>query len=486
MDQSINRDRAFLDIPRKDPGYRSVEERVKDFLPVEQRLTDEELKGQSARCMDCGTPFCHGYACPLGALVPEFNQHVSHGRWAEALSVLLSASPFPEFTARICPALCEGSCVCGIGDGKAVTVRQIELEIIERGFAAGLVKPRPPAARSGFRVSVIGSGPAGLAAADALNRAGCTVTVYEQAPRPGGILRYGIPDFKLAKTVVDRRISLMEEEGVVFECGVETGRDVSVRYLLDRSDAIVLACGSREPRDLKVPGRELGGIHFAMDYLSRQNRLNAGDPVEGPALTAAGKDVVVIGGGDTGSDCVGTAIRQGAKTVLQIEIMPQPPACRAPGNPWPQWPAIARESSSHREGCVRRWCVTTQAFLGEHGQVKSLRAAEVEWRVATAGARPQPVEKPGSEFTVGAELVLLALGFTGPARNGLLEQFQAAVDPRGALVREAGGAVPGRPGLYAVGDLALGPSLVVRAMADGKKVAGQIVRDFNAAGCKEA
>lgn len=318
MEQSINRDRAFLDIPRKDPGYRPVEERVKDFLPVEKRLTDEEVKGQSARCMDCGTPFCHGYACPLGSLVPEFNQLAFHGRWAEALTVLQAANPFPEFTARICPALCEGSCVCGLSGGAAVAVRQVELEIIERGFAAGLVKPRPPAKRSRFRVSVVGSGPAGLAAADALNRAGCSVTVYEQAPRPGGVLRYGIPDFKLAKSVVDRRIELMKAEGVVFECGVETGRDLSVRFLLDRSEAIVLACGSRAPRDLKITGRELGGIHFAMEYLTRQNRLTAGDPADGSELTALGKHVVVIGGGDTGSDCVGTAIRQGAKSVLQL------------------------------------------------------------------------------------------------------------------------------------------------------------------------
>ena len=486
MDQTINRDRAFLDIRRKDPGYRPVEERVKDFLPVEQRLSDADVKGQSARCMDCGTPFCHSYACPLGNLVPEFNQHVYHGRWAEALTVLLAASPFPEFTARVCPALCEGSCVCGLGGGEAVTIRQIELEVIERGFEAGLMKPRPPATRSGLRVSVVGSGPAGLTAADALNRAGCTVTVYEQAPRPGGILRYGIPDFKLAKSVVDRRIALMQAEGVVFECGVETGRDLSVRFLLDRSDAIVLACGSREPRDLKVPGRELAGIHFAMDYLTRQNRLNAGDPVAGEALTAAGKSVVVIGGGDTGSDCVGTAIRQGAQSVWQLEIMPPPPACRAPGNPWPQWPVMARESSSHKEGCERRWCVTTQAFLGGNGQVKRLRAAEVEWRVAAAGGRSQPVEKPGSEFTVDADLVLLALGFTGPARAGLLEQLQAAVDPRGGVVRDAGGAVQGRPGVYAVGDLALGPSLVVRAMADGQQVARQIVSDFVGKGRMEA
>jgi glutamate synthase (NADPH/NADH) small chain len=478
MDQPINRDRAFMDIPRRDPGYRPVEERVRDFMPVEKRLSEEELKRQATRCMECGTPFCHGHACPLGNLIPEFNRHVQHGRWAEALAVLQSTNPFPEFTARICPALCEGSCVCGLAGGDPVGIRQIELEVIERGYESGLVQPRPPAARNGVRAAVIGSGPAGLAAADALNRAGCTVTVYEHAPRAGGILRYGIPDFKLAKSVVDRRVALMEAEGVRFECGVEVGRDLSIRFLVDRHEAIILACGSREPRELKIPGRELAGIYPALDYLTRQNRLNEGSPVEGPPISAKGLAVVVIGGGDTGSDCVGTAIRQGAASVLQLEILPPPPPCRAAGNPWPQWPQVARESSSHKEGCVRRWCVSSKAFVGENGRVSGLRAAEVEWRVAAAGMAPQPVEKPGTEFGVDAGLVLLALGFTGPVRNGLLEQIQAAVGPRGGLVREADGTIPGRPGLYAVGDLALGPSLVVRAIADGIKTAQQVMRDF--------
>ncbi len=472
--ENINKDRAFFEIPRKDPGYRPVEERVKDYRPVERRLTDDELKRQASRCMDCGTPFCHGMACPLGNLVPEFNRLAGQSRWQEALEVLLSTSPFPEFTARICPALCEGSCVCGLG-GEAVTVRQIELEIIERGFEAGWVKPLPPAVRNGFRVAVIGSGPAGLAAAQELNRAGCLVTVYEQAPKAGGILRYGIPDFKLDKAVVDRRIELMKAEGVVFECGVEAGRDLSVRFLLDRHQALVLACGSRAPRDIKAPGRELAGVHLALEYLTRQNRLNEGERPGESVISALGQDVVVIGGGDTGSDCVGTAIRQGARSVLQLEIMPPPPACRAAGNPWPQWPVVAKETSSHKEGCARRWCVATQAFLGTEGRVRSLRAVEVEWRVVTAGGRPQPVEKPGTEFTVPAGLVLLALGFTGPVRHGLLEQIRAAEGSAPGLPRGADGAVAGHPGVYAVGDAALGPSLVVRAVADGRRVAREVV-----------
>lgn len=476
MDPIINKDRAFLDIPRKDPGYRSVEERIKDYAPVERRLSDDDLKRQASRCMDCGTPFCHGLACPLGNLVPEFNRLASQGRWPEALEMLLATNPFPEFTARICPALCEGSCVCGLG-GDAVAIRQIELEVIERGFEAGLMKPAPPATRNRFRVAVVGSGPAGLAAAQELNRAGCTVTVYEHAPRPGGILRYGIPDFKLDKAVVDRRIDLMTREGIHFECGVEAGRDLSARFLLDRHQALVLACGSRAPRDIKAPGRELAGIHFALEYLTRQNRINAGDAPGGAPLSALGQDVVVIGGGDTGSDCVGTAIRQGARSVLQLEIMPQPPVCRASSNPWPQWPVVAKETSSHKEGCARRWCVATQAFLGAEGRVQSLRAIEVEWRGAP-GARPQPVEKPGTDFTVPAGLVLLALGFTGPVRHGLLEQIRAASGPAPGLPREANGAMTGLDGVFAVGDAALGPSLVVRALADGRRVAREVVADL--------
>lgn len=468
---AMKRDRAFADISRHDPGYRPKAERLADFKAVERRPSDEELASQAARCMDCGVPFCHGCGCPLGNVIPEFNELAWRGRWREALDVLLSTNSFPEFTGRICPAPCETSCVVGI-NGDAVTIRQVELAVIEKAFELGLMRPRPPAARLGKRVAVIGSGPAGLATANVLNRHGADVVVYEAAARVGGVLRYGVPDFKLEKWVIDRRIGAMQAEGVRFECGVEVGRDLSHRYLRDRFDAIVLTGGAREPRDLRIPGRELAGIHFAMPYLVQQNRINAGESVpDADRIDARGRRVLIIGGGDTGSDCLGTALRQGAAEVRQFEILPKPPPERSAKTPWPQWPDMLRESSSHKEGGERRWSVTAKEFVGD-GRVQSVRCVEVEW-VARDG-RPAPVEKPGSEFTVDADLVLFSMGFVGPGRNLVVEELGLKLDARGFVRRDQRGMTSGH-GVFVAGDMSQGASLVVRAIADGQNVARAVV-----------
>ena len=466
----MGKERGFLEFRRKEPGYRPRDRRVRDNKAVELRLADLEIRQQAARCMDCGIPFCHGCGCPLSNLIPEFNEHAYRGRWREALDILLLRDPFPEFTGRICPAPCEASCVLDINDD-AVTIRQIELAIIETGFEEGYIKPSPPRERRAECVAVVGSGPAGLVVADALNKAGYNVVVYENAAKPGGILRYGIPDFKLEKWVVDRRIQLMKDEGVSFETGVEVGTDVSHRYLETRFDAIVLSGGALKPRDLRVPGRDLKGIHFAMDYLVQQNRRLDGESF-GPdeEITAAGKSVVVIGGGDTGSDCLGTAHRQGPKRVTQLEILPEPPLARSESTPWPMWPIVRRDTSSHKEGGERRWSATTEEFVGENGRVRQLRCAEVEWVKDRGDDQPVPRKKPGTDFTVDADLVLLAMGFVGPGRNSLLEKLGIELDRKGFVRRDDKGMTT-HPGIFVAGDMTLGASLVVRAMADGKKTA---------------
>jgi glutamate synthase (NADPH/NADH) small chain len=457
--------------------YRPVAERLGDFRPVEKRVAPEELRDGLYRCQDCGIPFCHAVGCPLGNAIPEMNLHALAGRWERALAVLLATSPFPEFTARVCPALCEGSCVQGLHE-EPTPIRQTEKEIIERGFAGGWVRPRPAESRLGLKAAVIGSGPSGLAAAWGLSRAGAQVTVYESAARPGGFLRYGIPDFKLEKEVLDRRVELMEAEGVGFECGVDVGPDIGARLLRKRFDAVVLAVGSRRKRDLPIPGRELAGIHFATDYLSAQNRLLAGEiPVLPPGMSARGCRVAVIGGGDTGSDCLGTALRQGAAAVAQFEILPDPPRERAPGNPWPEWPRIHRDSSSHEEcgeRASRRWNVTTLEFLpGDRpGRVGALRCAEVDW-LAKDGGRPAPVIRPGTEFVQPADLVMLAMGFTGVEDNPLYRELGAALAPNGVLARKPDFSVGDR--VFAAGDSVKGPSLVVRAMEDGLATAGAVL-----------
>jgi glutamate synthase (NADPH/NADH) small chain len=465
---------GFLDFRRKDPGYRPREERLKDYRAVELQLSHSEIHRQAARCMDCGIPFCHAYGCPVSNVIPEFNDWVYRGKWREALDILLSTNNFPEFTGRICPAPCEAACVAGL-HGEAVTIRQIELTIIEKGFESGDMIPQPPAKRLDERVAVLGSGPAGLAAADTLNRAGYGVTVYDSAQEPGGILRYGIPDFKLEKWVVKRRVELMEKEGVRFEMGVTVGEDLSYRYLKNRFDALCLAGGAREPRDLPVPGRNLEGIHFAMDYLTQQNKRVGGEPLDpSEEIRATGKAVVVIGGGDTGSDCVGSALRQHARKVYQLEILPKPPSHRAQSTPWPMWPLILRDTHSHEEGGERIWSVMTKAFVGHKGRVKKLRVAEVAWKASEGGAVQVPVEKSGTEFEVEADLVLLAMGFTGPGKNRLVEDLGMERDARGNVKADARN-MTSAEGIFVAGDMARGQSLVVRAIADGRRAADGMI-----------
>jgi glutamate synthase (NADPH) small chain len=445
----INSYRAFLDYPRVDPGYRPVEERTDDWKEVEARLSDKELEQQAARCMDCGIPFCYGAGCPLKNPIPDMNLAALEGRWEDALQLLLQTCPYPEFTGRICPALCEGSC-CNAVDSDAVAIRQIEREIADRAFEDGRMVPRTPAERNGQSVAVVGSGPTGLAAAQDLNMWGFDVTVYEAAHYAGGLLRYGVPEFKLEKWMVERRVDLFRKEGVTFECDVQVGIDVSLEFLRRKFDGVLLACGAREPRNLPVPGRELKGIHFALDFLTRQNQVLGNEISEvGAEWSAKGCTVVVIGGGDTGSDCVGTSIRHGAKSVTQIEILPKAPDSRAANNPWPEWPRVLRTSSSQQEGCERIFSTNSLSFEGDdNGRVKGIQCVEVEWQGR------KPVAKAGTEFFQKADLVLLAMGFTGPADG----------TPSG----------DGLSDVWSAGDMVTGPSLVVWAAARGHEVAKEM------------
>jgi glutamate synthase (NADPH/NADH) small chain len=481
--------RGFLKVRRKQSGYRPVEERINDYSEVEIRLPDEERRLQAARCMDCGVPFCH-WACPVSNVMPEWQDRLYRGDWAGAWAALEDANPFPEFTGRVCPAPCEASCVLGAND-EPVTIRQNELAAIEKAFELGLVIPRPPRKRNGKKVAVVGAGPAGLSAAYFLNRAGFHVTLYEADRKPGGYLRYGIPDFKLDKSFIDRRTGIMEAEGVVFRNNTLIGRGrygfgvpgadgpgvsgaeyIDPKELESSYDLVLLAIGAREPRDINIPGRENAGIVQALDYLSMQNR-SLGKEGGLESITAYGKRVVVIGGGDTGSDCVGTANRQGASKLTQIEVLPRPPEHRGPGEPWPIWPKVLKTSSSHLEGGERLWSVNTKAFTGKDGTVDSLNCCKVEWTGKDGGWTMREI--PNSDFEIGADLVLLAMGFTHVVQKGLVADLGLAVDDRGNI-RTQGSFHTSNPKVWAAGDSRSGATLVVRAIADGRAAAEAIIR----------
>jgi glutamate synthase (NADPH/NADH) small chain len=457
--------RGFLEIQRQKPGSRPIDERLRDWREFEIPLVDAKLREQGARCMDCGIPFCHD-GCPLGNLIPDWNDHVYNGRFDAALRALHATNNFPEVTGRVCPAPCEASCVLNI-ESVPVTIKTIERATIDRAMAAGPLPAVVAPVKSGKRVAVIGSGPAGLATAQQLARRGHDVTVLEAADQIGGLLRYGIPDFKLEKGVLDWRLRQMTAEGVTFKTQVHCGVDISGDELREGYDALVLCGGAMKPRDLPVPGRELDGVHFAMDFLTQQNRRGAGLPVNEPPILATDKRVIVLGGGDTGSDCVGTSLRQGARHVQSLELLPRPPDVRAPLNPWPQWPLVYRTSSSHEEGGDRDFAVMTKRLVGdENGKVKALEAV----RVKLEGGKI--VEQPGTALTIPCELVLLAMGFVGPVRAGLLEQLGVALNERGNVATTHGRTSV--PGVFAAGDMSRGQSLVVWAIAEGRKVAAEV------------
>ncbi|GIU80295.1 MAG: dihydropyrimidine dehydrogenase subunit A [Bryobacteraceae bacterium] len=454
---------GFMEYQRESFGRRPVEERVRDWFEVYVPLPEDRVRKQGARCMDCGVPFCHT-GCPLTNLIPDWNDLVYKGRWREAIRELHATNNFPEFTSRICPAPCESACVLGINE-PPVSIKAIERAIIDRAWAEGWIQPEPPLERTGKRVAVVGSGPAGLAAAQQLARKGHLVTVFEKADRIGGLLRYGIPDFKMEKHHIDRRMAQMEAEGVTFRTRCHVGVDVTVEELRKQFHAIVLAGGAEQPRDLRVPGRELKGIHFAMEFLPLNNKRNAGDEIPaGEWISAAGKNVIIIGGGDTGADCLGTSIRHGAKSIRQFEIMPMPPSERSPQTPWPLWPYQLRSETSHEEGGERIWSISTLEFLGdENGHVRALRTTRV-------GPPPKFEPLPGTEEVYEAELVLLAMGFTGPVKNGLLEQLGVEFDARGNVKADEN-FMTSVPGVFAAGDVRRGQSLVVWAIAEGRKAA---------------
>ncbi len=462
--------KGFLKYQRELPRQRKPEERIKDFKEIYEDFETEKTKAQAARCMDCGVPFCH-QGCPLGNIIPEFNEAVYEEDWQQAFDILSSTNNFPEFTGRICPAPCESACVLGINQ-PPVAIEHIEKSIAEMAFEKGYVRPKPPTLRTGKKVAIVGSGPAGLAAAAQLNQAGHAVTVFERNDRIGGLLRYGIPDFKLEKYVVERRVALMEAEGVRFRTGAEVGRNVDPVQLSRQYDAMLLCGGSTIPRDLPIEGRELQGIHFAMDFLEKNNRRVAGDAIPAEEWIAAkDKHVVVIGGGDTGSDCVGTANRHGAASVTQIELMPKPPSERDPLS-WPNWPVVLRTSSSHEEGCERQWSLLTKAFVGEQGQVTGLRLVEVEWAKEEATGKYAFQEVPGSEQEIPCDLALLAIGFVHPQFNGMLEQLGVEVDDRGNVRDDDYRTNVDK--VFVAGDMRRGQSLVVWAIAEGREAARNV------------
>ncbi len=458
---------GFLEIVRHDHGYVPVEERVQHFRDFVVPLPEPQVREQAARCMDCGIPYCHN-GCPVNNIIPDWNDLVYRGNWREALDVLHSTNNFPEFTGRICPAPCEASCTLNFND-QPVTIKDIECAIIDKGWAEGWVVPQIPAHRTGKRVAVVGSGPAGLACAQQLARAGHGVVVFEKSDRIGGLLRYGIPDFKLEVDMIDRRLAQMQAEGVEFRPNNHVGADISARQLLAEFDALVLTGGAEQPRDLNVPGRELEGVHYAMNFLTQQNRRVAGQKLVDEEILADGKDVVVIGGGDTGSDCVGTSIRQGARSVTQLEIMPKPPLHENKLLTWPNWPLKLRTSSSQEEGCERDWSIATQAFTGQDGQISAIRLVRLEWR--QADGRQTMTEVPGSEFEIPAGLVLLAMGFVHPIHEGMLQELSVALDPRGNVRADTHGYQTSLNKVFSAGDMRRGQSLVVWAIREGRQCA---------------
>lgn len=462
--------KAFITIPRKDAGYRPVQDRIQDFGEVEQTLNREDRKLQASRCMDCGIPFCH-WGCPLGNKMPEWQDLLYKGKWKEAIDNMHETNNFPDFTGRICPAPCEKACVLALHEA-SVTIRENEAAISEVGFVEGLIKPRPAKTKTGKTIAVIGAGPAGLAAAQQLARKGHTVTVFEKDNKPGGLLRYGIPNFKLNKTVIDRRLAQLEAEGVIFKNNCEVGKDISGKEIMQNFDAVCLTIGAGQPRNITPEGRDLKGIYYAMEFLSQQNQLIMGEEVaESAIINAKGKHVLVIGGGDTGSDCVGTSVRQGAVKITQIEILPKPPIGKNPDTPWPNYPNILKTSSSHLEGCERKWALNTVAFKGSNGQVEEVVVEEVEWTKDASGR--WNMKPTGKTETIKADLVFLALGFVHPVHEGLVTELGLSLDARGNIaVDKANQSNVAK--VFAAGDAAIGASLVVRAIAQGRKVAEDI------------
>lgn len=460
--------RGFLKFKKEDVAYRPVETRVKDYKEVFIPIKEEKVQQQGARCMDCGVPTCH-WGCPVDNLIPDWNDLVYRGKWKDALERLTRTNNLPEMTGRICPAPCEVACVLGLIE-PPVSIKLNEMSIIEKGFKEGWIKPEPPQTRTGKKVAVVGSGPAGLSCAMQLNKAGHLVTVFEKNDRIGGLLRYGIPDFKLDKSVVERRQKLMEAEGILFKTNAHVGTKISVDDLLKDFDAIALCGGSEQPRDLPVPGRELKGIHFAMEFLPQQNKRIAGDKISDDiSITAKGKHVIVIGGGDTGSDCIGTSHRQGAKSVTSFELLPKPPLERADNNPWPEWSKILRLSSSHKEGGKLDYEVLTKKFEGENGHVKKLHAVRIKWVKGDDG-QFKFEEVPGSQFVLDADLVLLAMGFVSPVKKGMLENLGVELDPRGNVKADQNN-MTSKKGVFVGGDMNIGQSLVVRAIKGGRNTA---------------
>ncbi|RZK35779.1 MAG: glutamate synthase subunit beta [Pedobacter sp.] len=464
---------GFFEYERVSPSRQEPKDRLQHYNEFLDPLPAEQLNKQAARCMDCGVPFCQS-GCPLGNVIPEFNDAVYKGEWLNATEILLSTNNFPEFTGRICPAPCESACVLGINKSP-VSIEEIEKHIIEIAFEKGFIKANAPLIRTGKKVAVIGSGPAGLAAAAQLNKAGHEVVVFERDDVPGGLLRYGIPDFKLQKDVVERRINLMQEEGIVFNCNANVGENVELSTLLRDYQALVLAGGSTIPRDLNLPGRELEGIYPAMDFLKQQNKRVGGRAIVGKELTATGKNVIVIGGGDTGSDCIGTSNRQGAKSVTQFEIMPMPPQSRTEHMPWPQYPMLLKVTSSHEEGAHRNWAVNTQKFnADENGNLKSLSVIEVQWEIDANGRALGFKEVPGTEKEYPCELVLLAMGFLHPQKEGLIEKLGVELDVRGNVKAIEGEFQTNIPKVFAAGDMRRGQSLVVWAISEGRETARKV------------